>query len=92
MAVLSNKKRNGLRSSTFAVPGRRAFPIPDKPHAHAALSLIRYAHSPAEKTAIRNKAHAMLSRAYGGMVDAPGIQVTSPLPQNRVGKGLRRGR
>jgi hypothetical protein len=62
MAKLSAKTRRGLRSSTFAVPGRRAFPIPDKVHATAALRLIGHAHSAAEKTAIRRKAHNMLGR------------------------------
>lgn len=62
MAKLNAKKRRGLRSSTFAVPSRRAFPIPDKSHARAALSMIRYAHSPAEKAAIRAKANRKLGR------------------------------
>jgi len=61
MAVLTTKARRGLRTSTFAVPGRRAFPIPDKAHAHAALRLINYARSDAEKRAIRAKAQRMLS-------------------------------
>lgn len=62
MARLSSKQRKGLRSSVFAVPSRRAYPIPDKAHARAALSLIRHAHSPAEKAAIRAKANRMLGR------------------------------
>lgn len=78
MAKLTAKARNGLRSSTFAVPGRRAFPIPDKAHAHAALSLIGHAHSATEKTAIRKKAHAMLARARGGVVKG------SPLRMGKV--------
>ena len=62
MARLTAAKRRGLRTSTFAVPSRRAFPIPDKSHARAALSLIRHAKSPAEKAAIRGKANRMLGR------------------------------
>jgi len=62
MAKLTAGARRGLRTSTFAVPSRRAFPIPDKSHARAALSLIRYARSPAEKAAIRAKANAKLGR------------------------------
>lgn len=70
MARLTAQQRRGLRSSTFAVPGRRAFPIPDKSHARAALRLIGHAHSAREKTAIRRKANAMLGRkmAAGGAV------------------------
>lgn len=62
MAKLTAARRRGLRTSTFAVPSRRAFPINDKNHARAALSLIRHARSPAEKAAIRAKANAMLGR------------------------------
>ena len=60
MAKLTAKRRKGLRTSTFAVPGRRAFPIPDKSHARAALRMIGYAHGSGEKANIRRKAHAML--------------------------------
>lgn len=61
MAKLSTKERKGLRTSTFAVPERRAYPIPDKNHARAALALIRHAHSASEKARIRRKARAMLA-------------------------------
>lgn len=76
MARLTAAARRGLRSSTFAVPGRRAFPIPDKSHARAALRLIGHAHSAAEKTAIRKKANAMLGRRMknGGAVGLRGTK------------------
>jgi len=61
MAKLSAKQRRGLRSSTFAVPERRAYPIPDKAHAKAALLLIRHAKSASEKARIRAKAKRMLA-------------------------------
>ena len=60
MAKLTAKQRRGLKSSTFAVPSRRAFPIPDKGHARAALRLIGHARSESEKRAIRVKANRML--------------------------------
>lgn len=63
MARLTTAARSKLRSSTFAVPGRRAFPIPDKSHARAALRLIGHARSDAEKAAIRRKAYSMLGRS-----------------------------
>lgn len=62
MTKLSKKQRQGLRTSQFAVPSRRAFPIPDKEHAKAALARIGYARSAAERAAIRRKAHAMLGK------------------------------
>jgi hypothetical protein len=33
MADLTAKKRSGLRSSTFGLPGQRKYPMPDKSHA-----------------------------------------------------------
>ena len=33
MAKLTTKKRDNLKSSTFALPGERKYPIPDKKHA-----------------------------------------------------------
>lgn len=39
MAKLSAAQRKKLPASTFAGPGR-SFPIPDKPHATAALRLV----------------------------------------------------
>lgn len=62
MSVLTAQKRRGLRTAVFAVPSRRAFPIPDKAHARAALRLIGHAHSPAEKASIRSKANRMLGK------------------------------
>lgn len=61
MAKLTAKQRRGLRTSQFAVPERRAFPINDKNHARAALALIRHARSPSEKARIRAKAKRMLA-------------------------------
>lgn len=57
MARLSAKDRKSLPSGDFAGPDR-SFPMPDKAHARAALSLERYA-SPATKARIRSKAKAM---------------------------------
>jgi hypothetical protein len=62
MAKLTAKKRRGLRSTQFAVPSRRAFPIHDKAHARAALRLIGHARSEAERRAIHAKATRMLNR------------------------------
>lgn len=33
MSTLSSKARNGLRSSVFGIPSRRAYPMPDRSHA-----------------------------------------------------------
>lgn len=36
MAKLTTKKRKGLKKSTFGLPGKRKYPMPDKSHARNA--------------------------------------------------------
>jgi len=38
MAVLTARKRNKLKKSTFGLPGQRKYPMPDKAHAANAKS------------------------------------------------------
>jgi hypothetical protein len=65
MAKLSSKARKALPKSDFAVPskapGPGSFPIPDKPHARAALRLEGNA-SPSERKTISAKAKKMLGK------------------------------
>lgn len=57
MAKLTAKTREQIPSSAFALPGRQ-YPIEDRSHARAALSLgARYA-SPAQYSKIRSKVAA----------------------------------
>ena len=58
MAKLTAKSRNSLKTSTFAVPGRRAYPIPDASHARNALARVSGNGSSAEKAQVRAKVHA----------------------------------
>lgn len=58
MAKLSSKKRNRLKSSQFALPGKRKDPIPDKSHAKAALTMGMRGASSSEKAEIRKRVHA----------------------------------
>jgi len=51
---LTAKARKAIPTKSFAGPGR-SFPIEDKSHARAALSMAHYAKNPA---AIREKVHA----------------------------------
>lgn len=55
MAKLTSKKRKSLKKSTFAIPSRRAYPIPDKAHARNALARVAQHGTPAEKKAVRAK-------------------------------------
>lgn len=39
MADLTAKKRDRLHKLTFGLPGKRAYPMPDKPHARLAKAM-----------------------------------------------------
>lgn len=62
MAKLTAKKRNGLRSSDFALPHRR-YPIMDANHARNALARVSANGSPAEKAKVRSA----VKRKYPGI-------------------------
>lgn len=55
MAKLTAKKRNKLRSSSFAQPGKRKYPIHDKAHAKAALARVAQHGTKAEQKSVRAK-------------------------------------
>ena len=66
MAVLSSKKRNSLKSSTFGLPAQRKYPMPDRSHAanakaRASQQLAKGNISSAQKEQIDRKADMMLS-------------------------------
>lgn len=65
MAKLFAAKRNELPASSFALPGKRAFPIEDKPHAIAALRLKGNA-SPSEQGEIESKVKSRFPNLSGG--------------------------
>ena len=67
MAVLKAAQRNKLKSSQFALPGKGegpkgkgsgSYPIPDRNHAKAALSMVAQHGSSAEKATVRSKVAA----------------------------------
>jgi len=63
MAKLTARERAGIKTSNFAIPSKAKtskakkksgnYPIPDKSHARAALSLVSQYGSPAEKVKVR---------------------------------------
>lgn len=55
--VLTAKSRNALGKSSFALPGGRAYPIPDASHARAALSMVAAHGTTAQKTEVRAAVH-----------------------------------
>jgi len=67
MAKLTTKERNSLRTSAFALPKTRGWPVHDKSHARFALTQVGRSLragniTPAQAAAIRYKANARLGR------------------------------
>lgn len=55
MAKLSSKKRRALPKTSFALPSKRAYPVHDKKHARAALSMVAKHGTKSEQKAVRAK-------------------------------------
>ena len=55
MAKLSSKKRRSLPKTSFALPGKRKYPVDTKNRARNALGRVQQHGSPAEKKAVRAK-------------------------------------
>jgi len=66
MAKLSAKARRKLPDSAFAGPGR-SYPVQDKNHARAALSMLHNAPK-SEQPKIHAKAERVLRKSKGGAV------------------------
>ena len=49
----STKERKKLSTKSFALPGKRKYPIPDKAHARNALARVAQNGTPAEKKMVR---------------------------------------
>lgn len=58
MAKLSSKKRKSLPKSSFALPGKRKYPVDTKGRARNALARVAQHGTPAEKKAVRAKVKA----------------------------------
>jgi hypothetical protein len=63
MAKLTAKGRKKIKTSNFAVPGERAYPIQDSSHARNALARVSQHGSPAEKAKVR----AAVKHKYPGI-------------------------
>lgn len=50
----STKNRKKLSRKSFALPGKRKYPIPDKSHARNALARVAQHGTPEEKKKVRN--------------------------------------
>ena len=56
----STKERKKLSKNSFALPGKRKYPIPDKAHARNALARVAQHGTPAE----RKKVEAAVKKRY----------------------------
>jgi hypothetical protein len=57
MSVLTAVQRNALKSSDFALPKQRAYPIHDLAHARDALSRVAQSGTPDEQVRVRAAVH-----------------------------------
>ena len=58
MAKLSYKRRKKMKSSEFAEPGKRKYPVEDRAHARNALARVSQHGTAEEKKIVRRKVHA----------------------------------
>ena len=58
MAVLPYKKRKRMRSTSFALPKERKYPIHDKSHARNALARVSAHGTKKEQAMVRRKVYA----------------------------------
>ncbi|MFF8544821.1 hypothetical protein ACF060_31545 [Streptomyces werraensis] len=63
MAKLKAKQRKKLPKKSFALPGKRAYPIHDKAHAKAALSRVKQHGTKAQQKKVR----AAVTKRYPGL-------------------------
>ncbi len=68
MARLTAAKRKKIPTSQFGLPGKRAYPMPDKKHAAVAKAYAERYASPAERAQIDAKANRVLHKG-GSMRD-----------------------
>ena len=66
----STKERKKLSKKSFALPGKRKYPIPDKAHARNALARVAQHGSPAEQKKVR----AAVKKRYPSLVDGKKIR------------------
>jgi len=55
MAKLTSRGRKRLKRGSFALPGKRAYPIHDRRHAANALSRVAQHGTPSQKKTVRAK-------------------------------------
>jgi hypothetical protein len=89
VGTLNSKQRKNLPKSNFAVPAgssssgnKPAYPIPDKPHAVAALARVAANGTPAEKAQVR----AAVAKKYPGLPSSKGKGGSRAAASKKKGK------
>ncbi len=79
---LSTKDRKKLSKKSFALPGKRKYPIPDKAHARNALARVAQHGTPAEQKKVKAAVH----QRFPSIGKKKSNEVRrSPDPQSRIG-------
>lgn len=65
MSVLTSAERSSLKSSDFALPKERAYPIHDLAHARDALSRVAQSGTPDEQAKVRAAVHRRYPKLAG---------------------------
>ncbi len=77
MATLTAKQRNKLPKSSFAIPGKRKYPIHTKGHAINALARVAQSGTPTEKKQVR----AAVTKRYPSLKKSGRRGLASPRSQ-----------
>jgi hypothetical protein len=85
MAKLTYKQRKKMKTSEFAEPGERKYPIEDKAHARNALARVSQHGTPEEKAKVRKKVEAKFPGIKVGGKNAKGKKHTSKKRVERKG-------
>lgn len=70
MAKLTGKQRKKLPKKSFALPGKKAYPIHDKAHARSALSRVKQHGTKSQQKKVR----AAVTRRYPGLKKTGGAR------------------
>jgi hypothetical protein len=85
MSTLNAAQRNALKTSDFALPKERAFPIHDLAHAKDALSRVAQSGTPDEQTKVTAAVHKRYPELAGHKPGAAMSPNESPGKKSRSG-------
>lgn len=89
MSVLTAAERNKLKTSDFALPKERAYPIHDLAHARDALSRVAQSGTPEEQAKVKAAVHKRYPKLAGQREYSPNeVPMRQPKPDpSALGSG-----